>query len=117
MKLIVHTRDGLNAACSVESNGNELLYSKTTPESSPDDEPESIQPSDEQWDRFWNFMQECDGWAERYEQAGRKKMTSWFVDVENGELSILSSGSNDFPENFETFLEEVRLLIGGRVFE
>ena len=116
MRFIFHTRDGLKEAFRIESNGNEVLYWKTTPESSLDDKPETIYPSGEQWNRFWTFMQECNGWADQYEEPGQKKMTTWFVDVENATLRILSSGSNDYPENFEGFLKEVKLLIGGREF-
>ena len=116
MRLIVHTIDRPVAAFSIESDGKELLYQMITLESRLDDEPEIIHPSDEQWDRFWSFMQECDGWAEKYKQPDTNVCTSWFVSAENGDLSILSSGSNDIPENFQTFLNEVRLLIGGREF-
>ena len=116
MKLIVHTTKGLSASFRIESKDNELLYWKTTPESRLEDGPETIHPSIEQWNRFWKFMQECDGWAEQYKQPDTNVFTSWLVDAENGELSISSTGSNDFPDNFETFLKEVRLLIGGREF-
>lgn len=116
MKLIVHIGGHFGTSYRIESKGNEITYWKFC-EGRTDDDPESLHPSDEQWSRFWKFMQECDGWAERYEDPDIMDGTSWLVEAENGELRILSSGSNDFPENFQTFLKEVRLLIGGRKFE
>ena len=116
MKLIVHIGGHSDADYRIESEGNEIAYWKFC-KGDIDDYPQSIHPSDDQWNRFWSFMQECDGWAERYEDPDILDGTSWLVQVENGELSIWSSGSNDYPENFQTFLKEIRLLIGGRTFE
>ena len=115
MHLIIHIGGQFEAYYRLELNGDELAYYKFYRGS--DDQPEILHPSDEQWKRFWTFMRECDHWAERYERPYMINGTLWLAHIEDGELSIFSSGCNDFPENFQSFLKEVRLLIGGREFQ
>ena len=117
MRLVIHIGGIGSTQYIIEYYGDTLSYWTFSYERNPDDQPEFIEPSQEQWDHFWKFMKQCDGWAERYKQPDTNEVTSWLVQVECGELSIWSSGSNDYPENFKRFLKEVRLLIGGKAFE
>ena len=116
MRLILHIGGHFGTSYRVEASGDELLYWRFCEESNPGEDPETINPSEGRWNRFWGFMQRCSGWADRYENPGTLDGTSWLVEVEHRSLSIRSSGSNDYPENFAEFLDEVRALIGGKEF-
>ena len=100
----------------VEWDDSSLTYTKFRRGYEPDGDPEAIQPTDAQWKRFWKFMEEFSAWDERYEQDGVCDGASWLIEVENDDFRLSSSGSNAYPEDFQTFLQEVRRLIGGREF-
>jgi len=98
-------------------NGRELAYTKIS-EECPDGVVETVHPSNEQWRRFWKFMEEChEEWDEEYVDPEVMDGTSWSVEIETDEISIQSSGSNAYPDNFDEFLEEVTALMDGRAFE
>jgi hypothetical protein len=116
MKLTISIGGFMGSSYRVEWDGESLIYTKFSDGYEPDGDPESIQPTEAQWKRFWKFLGKCSAWDERYESDGVCDGTSWLIEAEKDDFRLSSSGSNAFPEDFQTFLREVKRLIGGRTF-
>jgi hypothetical protein len=83
--------------------------------------PTIIKPSDEQWQAFFDELDQMNAWKWKRYYINPKEHdgTAWSVVVSyplQGSRDVLSSGSNAYPPNFQQFLAAVRKLIGGREF-
>lgn len=87
-----------------------LLYHSTRPT-------EEIvrDPSGEDWDRFWKDTVKLKIWVWKKEYVDKSSSdgASWSINIEVGKLKLRSYGSNIRPDNFEEFLEAVRILVPG----
>ncbi|MHB8840379.1 MAG: hypothetical protein ACYC56_01095 [Candidatus Aquicultor sp.] len=85
-----------------------------------------IQPTPEQWDRFWTEVERIGvwNWVPYYEQRSThgEDGDHWFVHLSLGDRSMLSEGDNCYPgqmdqsgssQPFKQFLEALRELLGG----
>lgn len=87
-----------------------------------------INPTQEQWTRFWERMNELGiwNWSPHYEQCsiGHEDGNHWFVNIAIDNRSVRSEGEDVFPgssgttpsKEFEQFLEALRELLGGVEF-
>jgi hypothetical protein len=80
---------------------------------------EEIQPSDAQWKKFINDLKilNVSKWKSEYRDPSICDGTGWSAKAAFDGRITSSSGSNAYPDNFESFLEAVSSLIGGRKFE
>jgi hypothetical protein len=88
--------------------------------------PVTISPTTEEWEQFWATVQRCDlwNWAPLYDDPDVCDGTQWEIDIQLGERSLRSFGSNSYPSDegtgyskpFRLLLRAVRKLIGGRSF-
>lgn len=80
---------------------------------------ELITPSISDWGLFWQSLENINVWQWEFEYCNSDILdgTSWSIDIEWKYKTILSSGTNSYPDNFESFLMAVRQLIGNRDFQ
>ncbi len=86
----------------------------------------SLQPDDKEWEKFWSKLDEIGIWEWNPEYSNPDIMdgTNWSVEINRGDQSVDSQGSNCFPGNcseddsgpFGQFCEAVSKLAGGREF-
>ena len=85
---------------------------------------ERVSPSDEEWGRFWAWMDEhrCWDWPEVcVNQLDVTDGTHWNLVVDRGDRKLVSGGSNAYPgsdttdpsEAFRDFIQQMRRLLGG----
>lgn len=85
---------------------------------------ERITPDDQEWERFWAWMDEHDCWAWPEVCVNRMQVddgTHWNLVVERGDRKLVSGGSNAYPGSettdpsavFRAFIEQMRRLLGG----
>lgn len=84
--------------------------------------PKIIKPSPEQWQAFFDELEALHvwSWKDRYEDPGTADGTvcsSIIVYPTRDRRALVSSGSNQFPDNYPDFLKTVRKLIGDLPFE
>jgi hypothetical protein len=113
----------LGASYAVVLNGsNSVIYSHNphTFTSYPGTEHEVIEVSEERWIRFRQALDEAKVWRWRREYVNKRIYdgTSWLLDVQYSDKSIVTRGRNDYPrrDRFERFLQAVRELTGGKEF-
>lgn len=72
-----------------------------------------IKPTTEDWVEFWLKLDEIGiwEWNNNYDNLLVLDGYSWRLDIISGTKTIKSGGSNDYPENFKTFLEVIETLI------
>ncbi len=80
---------------------------------------EWLTPTVADWSAFRRKMDRVDvwSWGANYTNADVLDGTSWNVVLVFPDRCVRSSGSNDYPAHFQTFLRAVRALIGDRTFE
>ena len=79
---------------------------------------EKVNPSPHAWREFFKTLDQIDiwRWKSRYENPGIMDGSSWKVTIELENRKLVSSGSNNFPDNFDILSESVRKLLGGSDF-
>ncbi len=93
----------------VMRNGK-LHYSSTRPENK-----QTRDPSDDDWQKFWKNTVKLKIWLwqDQYVDKSSSDGSSWSLNIEIGNLRLKSYGSNNKPENFNEFLQAVRMLVPG----
>ncbi|HQP69910.1 MAG TPA: hypothetical protein PLK90_05865 [Clostridiales bacterium] len=92
---------------------HKLLYSSTRPVT------QIIRdPSEEDWRKFWKktVNRKIWLWSTQYVDKTSSDGSTWSVNIEAGRLTLKSYGSNNYPENFQQFIADVRDLIPGLEF-
>lgn len=81
---------------------------------------EWIVPTVARWTAFRRKLDKMDVWRWRKHYESELMIldgTQWNLELGYPDRSVQSSGSNAYPENFESFLRAVRALIGSRAFQ
>ena len=91
---------GLNT-CSVQWDGKSLAYEQTYRAKKTKAD---INPSDQQWQRFWKQMDEVNvwSWQKRYDNPDVMDGMVWHVKMGLGTNRVETYGSNAYPGNTET---------------
>lgn len=79
----------------------------------------SIIPTEARWKAFRSKLDKMDVWSWRKRYKSKFIIldgTQWDLELRYPDRVIRSSGSNEYPENFDAFLRAVRALIGGLEF-
>lgn len=97
-------------------NEGRLVYWRESLLSFEKQEEAIIHPTAAQWKRFWTFLNECREWEPKYVRKKSEMGVEWQVLASRKYFLLKSQGRDLFPENFDQFIEEVRLLLGGRQF-
>ena len=73
-----------------------------------------ITPSQAEWEQFWQKLTDLNvwKWKTRYDDPGVLDGTQWNLEIKIDGKMKKSSGSNEYPESFDTFLEAVSMLVG-----
>jgi len=79
---------------------------------------EHLSPTPDDWCEFVYTLRRIrvDCWHRKYEAIDVHDGTKWHVYLAADDVRISSSGSDEYPEEFEGFLEAVRQLSKGREF-
>lgn len=80
---------------------------------------DSIMPTETRWKAFRRKLDKMDVWSWRKHYKSELMImdgTQWDLQLSYPDRVIRSSGSNEYPENFDAFLRAVRALIGGLEF-
>ena len=113
---------GASYRVELQSDGT-LLYrhNPRTLISEPGTRTRRVRVGDDQWREFRRAMDEVNVWAWRKDYIDPRVVdgTQWNLKLEYADASVVSRGSNVFPEqqDFERFRAAVVMLIGGREFE
>lgn len=88
---------------------DDVLY--YSPDSSEDNQ-EEISPAEEEWNRFWQELDELGvwDWNLHYDLCCLDG-TRWRVKIVYSDLEVESSGENDYPDNFLGFWEALEELL------
>lgn len=98
---------------SVEWANENLVYQA-------DDEKTSLNPSQEEWTKFWQGLEELNVWDWERRYMPEEEIvdgTSWKIVLQYQGQKIESSGSNAYPNQFSQFCDLVEELCGGREFK
>lgn len=75
-----------------------------------------IRPTDEQWKTFFESIKSfASNWKDKYFQYILDG-TQWEVKIITDQVVLKCIGSNDFPDDFDSFLQAVRDLTGLKMF-
>jgi hypothetical protein len=113
----IHSGGYLGRSFSLVKDDHQLIYS-TFGHGYSLEKLEKTNPSPQDWREFFKTLDQIDiwRWKSRYENPGILDGSSWKVAIELENRKLDSSGSNNFPDNFDILLECVRKLIGGSDF-
>lgn len=116
-------------SCWLELDGSDLVYRHRDYRGTSGDEAVRVTPSKEQWETFWQSLEDLDvwKWAKRYDNPLVLDGTQWSVHIEHGQRKVNAFGSNAYPgmdaaceeektDVFRRFCESVSLLLGGLGF-
>jgi len=113
---------GASYRVELQSDGT-LLYrhNPKTLISEPGTRTRRVRVGDDQWREFRRVMDEVNVWVWRKEYIDPNVAdgTQWSLRLEYADASVVSRGSNAFPEQqaFERFRAAVEMLLGGREFK
>jgi hypothetical protein len=73
----------------------------------------NLKPTSEKWATFLNRIEELHiwDWAPSYHQMDMCDGSQWELQMDKGEKSLKSYGSNKLPENFDQFKEALLVLL------
>ncbi len=78
---------------------------------------EAVTPTPEQWATFWETVRPFQTWGREYVDPDVLDGTQWSVLLDSGEFHVHSSGSNAYPEGWPRFMDALRHLTGGRLYD
>jgi len=87
-----------------------LIYNATRPEK------KAIRdPTENDWNIFWKktINLKIWLWSKAYVDYSSSDGQNWGVKLRIGNLKLHTYGANDHPDNFEDFLDAIKVLIGG----
>ena len=73
-----------------------------------------FQPTKEQWKEFIAGISKYQHWNKMYYDSDVHDGIQWELILKYGKIKIKSSGSNDYPDNFESFIKAIQKLTGDR---
>jgi hypothetical protein len=112
-KLSFHIGGHSGTSYSVEWEKKGLIYQA-------DYEEDILRPSQEEWIKFWQEIDELNVWDWEEKYLPEEKImdgTSWSINLKYREKSVESSGSNAYPNKFSQFCDLVEELCEGRKFK
>jgi hypothetical protein len=113
---------GFGPSYKVQITGNKAVYENLEwgwgNTGSPTQE-ESFDISEEHLENFIRRLKEIgiETWEKDYTNDDILDGTGWKISINTPDLTVSSSGSNAFPENFSDYLNAVQDLIEGRTFK
>lgn len=97
-------------------NAGKLIHWKESALSTESKQASVVHPTGKQWERFWKFISSCRDWKPKYVNDLEVYGIEWEVIAKKKFADIKSSGKDLYPENFEEFIDELRLLMPGKSF-
>ena len=97
-------------------NAGKLIHWKESALSNESKQASVVHPTAKQWERFWKFVGACRDWKKSYVNDLEVYGIEWEVVIQKKFVDVKSSGKDLYPENFETFLHELQLLMPGKTF-
>ena len=76
-----------------------------------------IIPTEKQWQSFFRSMNRITKhWKEEYYDPDITDGVQWSIEINSNVFNCSFDGSNDYPQNWDSFIRVVRRLIGNKTF-